>query len=50
VEGFRWAVAGVPPLRPLTQADLAGGRVYVDAAQLGVLDADQEPLGIGSCE
>src|ERR671913_2477352 len=36
----------VPPLRPLTQADLAGGRVHVGAAQLGVLDANQEPLGI----
>src|SRR4029453_15080874 len=36
----------VPPLRPLTKADLAGRWVHVGAAQLGVLDGDQEPLGV----
>src|SRR4029453_6564344 len=36
----------VPPPRPLTKADLAGRWVHVGAAQLGVLDGDQEPLGV----
>jgi hypothetical protein len=36
-----------PAFGPLGEADLALGRVDVGAAQLGILDADQEPQGVG---
>jgi hypothetical protein len=36
----------VPALGPLQEQHPASGRVHIGAAQLGVLDADQEPLGV----
>jgi hypothetical protein len=36
----------LPALGPLGERHPTGGRVDVGAAQLGVLDADQEPLGV----
>ena len=37
----------IPALGPLGEGNLAFGRIDVGAAQLGILDADEEPLGVG---
>lgn len=47
--GARLEVCGSrePAFGPLVEDDLALGWVDVGAAQLGILDADQEPPGVG---